>query len=113
MTGGLGGEFLGVTPQLTLDDVEAVRFYRAAFGADRLLRHPGPDGRVMHSELLLNGGWLLLLDHYSADRSQAPAVLGDTGVSTSTRPTSTTERCRHCCGLRSGGESRPAAQCGR
>ncbi len=50
-------EFPGVTPQLTVADTDAaVRFYRDVFGADELLRNHGPDGRVMHCELLINGG---------------------------------------------------------
>jgi PhnB protein len=69
---GAAAEFPGVTPQLTVSDADAaVRFYRAAFGADELLRNPGPDGRVMHCELLLNGGRLLLHDDYSPEQDRA------------------------------------------
>jgi PhnB protein len=63
MTGSVPTEFPGVTPQLTVPDTDtAVLFYRAAFGADELLHNRGPDGRVMHCELLINGGRLLLHD---------------------------------------------------
>jgi hypothetical protein len=38
----LAGEFPGVTPQLAVPDADlAARFYRAAFGADELLRNHG------------------------------------------------------------------------
>jgi catechol 2,3-dioxygenase-like lactoylglutathione lyase family enzyme len=58
MTGGPPPEFPGVTPQLTVSDTDtAVRFYRAAFGADELLRNHRPDGRVMHCELLTSPTW--------------------------------------------------------
>lgn len=74
-------EFPGVTPQLTVSDADAAaRFYRAAFGADELLRNHGPDGRVMHCELLVNGGRLLLHDDYSPARDRTPAALGGTAV---------------------------------
>jgi PhnB protein len=74
-------EFPGVTPQLTVADAQAaVQFYRTVFGADELLRNAGPDGRVMHCELLVNGGRLLLHDAYSEDGGQTPAALGGTPV---------------------------------
>jgi PhnB protein len=74
----LNSEFPGVTPQLTVHDTDAaVRYYRAAFGADELLRNHGPDGRVMHCELLVNGGRLLLHDEYEAP---SPHTLGGTTV---------------------------------
>lgn len=81
MSGSVGDEFPGPTPQLTVSDTDAaVRFYVAAFGADELLRHHGPDGRVMHCELLINGGRLLLHDDYSEGRDQTPVALGGTPV---------------------------------
>lgn len=74
-------EFSGVTPQLTVNDTDlAVRFYTAVFGADELLRNHGPDGRVMHCELLMGGGRLLLHDDYSPQRDRTPAALGGTPV---------------------------------
>ena len=81
MDDSVAGEFPGVTPQLTVPDADvAARFYRAAFGADELLRNHGPDGRVMHCELLINGGRLLLHDDYSPGRDQTPLALGGTPV---------------------------------
>jgi PhnB protein len=81
MTTGDTSEFPGVTPQLTVSDAEAaVRFYRNVFGADELLRNTGPDGRIMHCELLVNGGRLLLHDDYSPARDQTPPALGGTAV---------------------------------
>jgi PhnB protein len=74
-------EFPGVTPQLTVSDTDAaVRFYRTVFGADELLRNHSPDGRVMHCELLLNGGRLLVHDEYREHNSIAPTTLGGTPV---------------------------------
>ena len=75
-------EFPGVTPQLTVADADAaVRFYRAAFGADELLRNAGPDGRIMHCELLINGGRLLVHDEFVEQRgNRSPLTLGGTPV---------------------------------
>lgn len=74
-------EFPGVTPQLTVSDTDAaVRFYRAVFGADELLRNHGPDGRVMHCELLIGGGRLLLHDEFPEHGGKSPQSLGGTPV---------------------------------
>lgn len=71
-----------MTPQLTVADTDAaVRFYRDVFGADELLRNHGPDGRVMHCELLINGGRLLVHDEFvEQDRNRSPHSLGGTPV---------------------------------
>jgi PhnB protein len=81
MTGGVPAEFPGVTPQLAVPDTDvAVRFYREAFGADELLRNHGPDGRVMHCELLVNGGRLLLHDEFPDHDHRSPQSLDGTSV---------------------------------
>jgi PhnB protein len=81
MTGGVPTEFPGVTPQLTVPDTAAaVRFYRQAFGADELLHNRAPDGRVMHCELLINGGRLLLHDEFPDHGHHSPLSLGGTCV---------------------------------
>ncbi|GGM54502.1 glyoxalase [Longimycelium tulufanense] len=78
---GADDEFPGVTPQLTVSDTDAaVRFYRAAFGADELLRNHGPDGRVIHCELLIAGGRLLVHDEFREHGNLSPVSLGGTPV---------------------------------
>lgn len=73
-------EYGGITPQLTVPSTaEAVEFYRAAFGADELIRNAGEDGRVFHCELLLNGGRLLLHDDFSED-GETPEARGGSPV---------------------------------
>lgn len=74
-------EFAGPTPQLVVADAQrAIRFYREAFGADELVRNHAPDGRIMHCELLLFGGRLLVADDFDADPISSPAKLGGTTV---------------------------------
>jgi PhnB protein len=74
-------EFPGPTPQLVVDDAErAIAFYRTAFGADELVRNHAPDGRVMHCELLVHGGRLLVVDDFDADPARSPVALGGTSV---------------------------------
>jgi PhnB protein len=76
-------EFPGPTPQLTVADADAaIRWYVEVFGADELVRTAGPDGRVLHCELLIFGGRLLLHDQFPelGVPDPAPADLGGTPV---------------------------------
>jgi PhnB protein len=77
----MSGEFPGPTPQLVVDDADrAIRFYREAFGADELVRNHAPDGRIMHSELLVFGGRLLVIDDFEPDSVTSPTRLGGTTI---------------------------------
>ncbi len=77
----MSAEFPGPTPQLVVDDADrAIRFYSTAFGADELVRNQAPDGRIMHCELLMFGGRLLVIDDFEPDQVAAPARLGGTTV---------------------------------
>lgn len=74
-------EFPGPTPQLVVADAEtAIRFYREAFDADELVRNRAPDGRIMHCELLVFGGRLLVVGDFDTDPISSPARLGGTTV---------------------------------
>jgi uncharacterized glyoxalase superfamily protein PhnB len=59
---GLGGPI----PYLQLDGaLSAAEFYKRAFGAKEIYRHPPDDkGRTMHVHLHVNGGSLMLCDPY-------------------------------------------------
>ena len=57
----------GITPHITIRDrkaPEAIEFYKKAFGAEELMRHPTEDGRLMHVHLKINGGSLMLHDDF-------------------------------------------------
>ena len=57
----------GITPHITIRDrkaAEAIEFYKKAFGAEELMRHPADDGRLMHASLRINGGYLMLHDDF-------------------------------------------------
>jgi PhnB protein len=43
----------------------AIEFYKAAFGAEEIARHPSPDGKVMHATLKINGCIVMLNDDFS------------------------------------------------
>ena len=58
----------GVTPHLGIRDgkaTEAIDFYKAAFGAQEMMRMPADDGkRLMHAHLKINGASLMLADEF-------------------------------------------------
>ncbi len=78
----------GAIPHLTVSDASAaIDFYTKAFGATEVARIPTPDGkRLMHAEIVLNGGRLFLVDdfpEYRAEGSEvvvAPDIAGSTSV---------------------------------
>ncbi|GAB5895308.1 VOC family protein [Mycolicibacterium mageritense] len=73
-----------VLPHLVVDDAAAaIDFYVKAFGATELGRVPGPDGRLIHAALQINGSTVMLNDdfpEYSDGKSSTPKSLGGTPV---------------------------------
>ena len=57
----------GVTPYLSVvGGKAAVDFYKRAFAAEETFRNTADDGeRILHSRLIINGGWVMLSDHFS------------------------------------------------
>jgi len=55
-----------ISPHLCVSNAAAaIDFYKKAFGARELARHPAPDGkRLMHAALELNGGTVMLADDF-------------------------------------------------
>ena len=41
---------------------EAIDFYIEAFGAEEIMRTPGPDGKLMHAAVSINGSSVMLVD---------------------------------------------------
>jgi PhnB protein len=62
----------------------AIDFYKAAFNAVELMRHPAPNSdKLMHASLKINGGVLMMSDDFSASmggKSQTPEALGGSPV---------------------------------
>jgi len=59
-----------VTPTITFrDTVEAIEFYKKAFGAVERGRFPGPDGRVMHAEIQIGNAIVMMNDEIMDSRS--------------------------------------------
>ncbi len=53
-----------VTPHLVVRGAsEAIEFYKKAFGAEEIMRMPGPDGKsIMHSEIKIGDSMLMVVD---------------------------------------------------
>jgi PhnB protein len=54
-----------LAPYLAIRDAaKAIEFYKKAFGATERMRMPGPEGKVMHAEIEIAGGFLMLCDEF-------------------------------------------------
>ncbi|MCV7005824.1 VOC family protein [Mycobacterium gordonae] len=73
-----------VIPHLVVDDAAAaIDFYVRAFDAVELARIPGPDGRLIHDAVQINGSMVMLNDDFPEmcnDQSMTPKSLGGTPV---------------------------------
>jgi PhnB protein len=73
-----------VMPHLVVDDAPAaIDFYVKAFDGVELGRVPGPDGKLIHAALNINGSTVMLNDDFpemSGGKSMTPKSLGGTPV---------------------------------
>ena len=58
----------------------AIDFYKTAFGAEELMRLPGPDGRLMHGCVRINGATVMLVDEMKEWGALSPRSLNGTPV---------------------------------
>jgi uncharacterized glyoxalase superfamily protein PhnB len=59
---------------------DAIAFYKRAFGAEEMFRLPGPDGKLVHACLAINGGTVMLSDEFPGYGMVAPTTLGGSPV---------------------------------
>ena len=73
-----------VLPHLVVDDAAAaIDFYVKAFGAVERGRVPGPDGKLIHAAVDVNGSTVMLNDDFpemSGGKSMTPKALGGSPV---------------------------------
>ncbi len=69
--------FHTLTPSLVVhDSVEAIKFYKKAFGAEEIMRMPGPGGRgIMHAEIRIGNSILFLNDEFPGAATKSPRTL--------------------------------------
>jgi len=70
--------FRTITPSLVVrGGAQAIEFYKKAFGAEELVRMPGPDGKgIMHAELKIGDSIFFLVDESPQMASKSPQTLG-------------------------------------
>ncbi len=69
-----------ITPNLVVDGgARAIDFYKKAFGAEEIMRMPGPDGRIMHAELKIGDSKLMLHDEMP-DMGRSPKAYNGSPV---------------------------------
>lgn len=60
---------------------QAIDFYKKAFGAEELMRIPGPDGKsVMHGEIKIGNSILMIADEFPDYGCVGPKTLGGSPV---------------------------------
>jgi PhnB protein len=70
-----------LTPHLICSDAAAaIDFYKQAFGAEELMRIPGPDGALMHAAVSINGASVFLVDENAGCAAMSPTSLGGSSV---------------------------------
>jgi PhnB protein len=74
--------YAGVTPYLIVRDAaRAIDFYKEALGAKEVLRLDGPGGKVMHAELAIGKGFVMLAEEMAEMGYKGPLSYGGSPVS--------------------------------
>ena len=75
---------VSITPHLVCRNAaQAIEFYQKAFGAEPVMVHKMPDGKVMHAALALGEATVFLCDEFDqkcGSQSRSPETLGGTPV---------------------------------
>ena len=70
-----------VTPYLCIDGAAAaIDFYKKAFGATERMRMGGPEGKIGHAEIEIEGGLIMLADEYPDMNFRSAKALGGSPV---------------------------------
>ena len=71
-----------ITPHLIVRDAaKVIDFYKKAFGAEEIMRMPGPSGAIMHAELRIGDSAIMLGDEKPEMGCKSPQTLGGSPVS--------------------------------
>ncbi|MGI0006661.1 MAG: VOC family protein [Nitrosotalea sp.] len=70
-----------VTPTLIVKGAsDAIEFYKKAFGAQEIMRFPGPDGKtIMHAEIKIGDSSIMLNDEMPQMGCMSPQSIGGSG----------------------------------
>ncbi|MEM2140722.1 VOC family protein [Nitrososphaera sp.] len=74
--------FHAVTPGLAVRDAaQAIEFYKRAFGAKEKGRTPGPDGKLMHADIVIGDSHIMMGEENVAMGNPSPLSLNGSPVS--------------------------------
>lgn len=78
MTKPIPDGYHSVTPTLTVRGaVDALEFYKKAFGAQETMRFPGPDGKtIMHAEIKIGDSRIMIGDEFPQMKCLSPQSVG-------------------------------------
>ena len=69
--------YYSLTPYLVISGAaDAIEFYKKAFGAEEIVRMPGPGGRIMHAEVKIGNSVLMLSDENPERGHMSPKSRG-------------------------------------
>jgi PhnB protein len=69
--------YYSLTPYLVISGAaDAIEFYKKAFGAEEIVRMPGPGGRIMHAEVKIGNSILMLSDENPERGHMSPKSRG-------------------------------------
>jgi uncharacterized glyoxalase superfamily protein PhnB len=70
-----------LAPHIVCDGAaDAIEFYKAAFGAEEMMRLPGQDSRLMHAAIAINGAMIMMVDENKEFGIVGPKTLGGSPV---------------------------------
>jgi PhnB protein len=70
------------TPYLVLNNAsQAIDFYKKAFGAQEIMRMPGPGGKIMHAEIKIGTSPIMLADENPQMNARSPKTIGGSPIS--------------------------------
>jgi PhnB protein len=74
--------YYSLTPYLVCKGAaKAIEFYAKVFGAQEVVRMPGPDGSVRHAEVKIGNSMLMLSDENKERGQLSPESIGGSGCS--------------------------------
>ena len=74
--------YYSLTPYLVCKGAEkAIGFYSKVFGAQEIMRMPGPGGQIMHAEVRIGNSILMLSDENKERGALSPETIGGTATS--------------------------------
>jgi PhnB protein len=74
--------YTSLTPYLVCKGAaKAIDFYTRVFGAEEIVRMPGPDGQIMHAEVKIGNAILMLADENKEQGHLSPPTIGGSASS--------------------------------